>query len=161
MFKVGDKVACPPHGVGVIEKREVRRVKGKEVVYLRISIIGKNFSILIPETSATVSGVRHVICKEEVNQIMKLLSTSPRSTIQKWTVRHRTNIDRLRSGSAEELAVVVRNLTYRLRKKGLSYSEKKLLEEAFFRLAEEIALSLEKPLKEVVQEMKKALRKIK
>jgi CarD family transcriptional regulator len=92
---------------------------------------------------------------------MKLLSTSPRSTIQKWTVRHRTNIDRLRSGSAEELAVVVRNLTYRLRKKGLSYSEKKLLEEAFFRLAEEIALSLEKPLKEVVQEMKKALRKIK
>ena len=161
MFKVGDKVACPPHGVGVIESREERDIGGKRVVYLRITLVGKNMSILVPEESVHTSGVRPILSEEEIEEVFKYLSEVPTNINQKWTVRHRLNIDRLRTGNIKELATVVRNLSYRSKDKELSYSEKRMFEEAFGKLSEEIALSLGEPVKKVKQKIRKILKEVK
>ncbi len=161
MIKVGDKVAYPPHGVGVVEAKEEREVGGKVVVYFRISLIGKNMSVLVPESVLESSGVRPVLSEEEIEELFKFLSEVPTNISDKWTVRHRLNIDRLKTGNVMELATVVRNLSFRSKDKELSYSEKRMFEEAFSKLAEEVALSLGEPVKKVKQRMRKILREVK
>ena len=161
MFKVGDKVACPPHGVGIIEGKEEREVGGKKVVYFRISLIGKNMSILVPEAGIKTSGIRHILSEEEIEEIFNYLAEVPTDISDKWTVRHRLNIDRLKTGNIKELATVVRNLSYRAKDKELSYSEKRMFEEAFSKLSEEIALSLGEPVRKVKQRIRKILKEVK
>ena len=161
MFKIGDKVAYPPHGVGVIEGKEERKIGGKKVVYLRITLIGKNMSILVPQESAETSGIRPVLSEEEIEELFQFLSEVPTNISEKWTVRHRLNVDRLKTGNVKELATVVRNLSYRSKEKELSYSEKRMFEEAFSKLAEEIALSLGEPVRKVKQRMRKILKEVK
>ena len=161
MIKVGDKVAYPPHGVGVVEGIEERELEGKKVVYYRISLIGKNMSILIPKETVESSGIRPVLSEEEIEELFKFLSEVPTNISDKWTVRHRLNVDRLKTGNVMELATVVRNLSYRSKEKELSYSEKRMFDEAFSKLAEEIALSLGEPVKKIKQRMRKILREVK
>jgi len=161
VFKVGDKVAYPPHGVGIIEGKEEREVGGKVVVYLKINLIGKNMSILVPESHLETSGVRPVLSEEEIEELFSYLSEVPTNISQKWTVRHRLNVDRLKTGNVKELATVVRNLSYRSKDKELSYSEKRMFEEAFNKLSEEIALSLNEPVRSVKQRIRKILKEVK
>jgi len=161
VFKVGDKVAYPPHGVGVIEGKEEREVGGKKVVYYRITLVGKNMSILVPEVGIEKSRIRPVLSEEEIKEIFDYLSEVPKNISEKWTVRHRLNVDRLKTGDIRELATVVRNLSYRSKDKELSYSEKKMFEEAFSKLSEEIALSLGEPVKKVKQRIRKILKEVK
>jgi CarD family transcriptional regulator len=161
VFKVGDKVAYPPHGVGVIEGKEEREVGGKKVVYYRITLIGKNMSILVPEVGIESSGIRPVLSEKEIKEIFDYLSEVPKNISEKWTVRHRLNVDRLKTGDIRELATVVRNLSYRSKDKELSYSEKRMFEEAFSKLSEEIALSLGEPVKKVKQKIRKILKEVK
>ena len=161
MFKVGDKVAYPPHGVGIIEGKEEREVGGRKITYLRINLIGKNMSILVPEEGLETSGIRPVLSEEEIEEIFNFLSQVPKNISQKWTVRHRLNVDRLKTGDIRELATVVRNLSYRSKDKELSYSEKRMFEEAFNKLSEEIALSLGEPVRKVKQRIRKILKEVK
>jgi CarD family transcriptional regulator len=161
LIKVGDKVAYPPHGVGVVEGIEERELGGKKVVFYRISLIGKNMSILIPKETVESSGIRPVLSKEEIEELFKFLSEVPTNISDKWTVRHRLNVDRLKTGNVMELATVVRNLSYRSKEKELSYSEKRMFDEALSKLAEEIALSLGEPVKKIKQRMRKILREVK
>ncbi len=161
MIKIGDKVAYPPHGVGVIEGEEKRTINEKEVIFFRIRILGKNMSVLVPETVIEASGIRPVLDEEEVKEILHFLSETPLDISDKWTVRHRLNIDRIKTGEVKELAVVVRNLSFRTKEKELSYSEKRMFEDAFEKLAEEIALSLGKEIKEIKKKIRKILKEVK
>ncbi len=161
MLKIGDKVACPPHGVGVIEGIEERVIGSKRFKFFRISLIGKNMSILVPESSVETSGIRPVLSEEDVKEIMTFLSEAPENVSEKWTVRHRLNIDRIRTGDVKELATVVRNLSFRAKEKELSYSEKRMFDEAFNKLCEEIALSLGEDVKKVKQRIRKILKGVK
>jgi len=161
VLEVGDKVACPPHGVGVVEGVEEREVGGKRIKFFRISLIGKNMSILVPESAVESSGIRPVLSEEKIEEVFKFLSEVPENISEKWTVRHRLNIDRIRTGNVRELATVVRNLSYRSKEKELSYSEKRMFDEAFNKLCEEIALSLGEDVKKVKQKVRKILRGVK
>ncbi|WP_457568254.1 CarD family transcriptional regulator [Desulfurobacterium sp.] len=161
MIKIGDKVAYPPHGVGVVEGEEKRIVGGKEILFFRIKLLGKNMSVLVPENIIEMSGIRPVLDEEEIDEIFQFLSEIPENISSKWTVRHRLNVDRIKTGDVKELAVVVRNLSYRTKDKDLSYSEKRMFEEAFEKLSEEIALSLGKDIKDIKKKIRKILKEVK
>ena len=68
-------------------------------------------SILVPEESAESSGIRPVLSGEEIEELFNYLSEVPKNISEKWTVRHRLNVDRLKTGNVKELATVVRNLS--------------------------------------------------
>ena len=59
-----------------------------------------------------------------------------------WNRRYRENMDRLKTGDAEEVAGVVRNLVRIERVKSLSAGEKKLLTNALRILASEFVMVL-------------------
>ncbi|WP_022846713.1 MULTISPECIES: CarD family transcriptional regulator [unclassified Desulfurobacterium] len=161
MIKIGDKVAYPPHGVGIVEGEEKRTVGEREILFFRIKLLGKNMSVLVPENIIESSGIRPVLDEKEIDEIFQFLSEVPENISSKWTVRHRLNVDRIKTGDVKELAVVVRNLSYRTKEKELSYSEKRMFEEAFEKLSEEIALSLGKDIKEVKKKIRKILKEVK
>ncbi len=157
-IKVGLKVACPPHGVGVVEAVEEREIEGKKLRFFRIKLVGKNMSILVPAAAADESGIRPILAKEQVQEILGFLSKAPKKITKKWTLRHRINADRLRTGDVRELATVVRNLSFRMKDKELSYSEKRMFEEAFEKLSEEIALALGEDIGSVKKKIWKILK---
>ena len=58
-----------------------------------------------------------------------------------WNKRYRDNMDKMKSGDIYEIADVVRNLSFKQKEKGLSTSEKKMLNNAKQILVSELVLA--------------------
>jgi CarD family transcriptional regulator len=48
MYKKGDKIVYPMHGVGVIEAIEKKEVLGKRAEFYIITILNNNMKVMIP-----------------------------------------------------------------------------------------------------------------
>ena len=88
------------------------------------------------------TGVRAIISAEEVDAVVEVLKGPSTKMNSNWNRRYRENMDRLKTGDAEEVAGVVRNLVRIERVKSLSAGEKKLLTNALRILASEFVMVL-------------------
>lgn len=120
MFRQGQEIVYPMHGVGVIEKIE----DGK---YYIIRIPNGSVRIRIPKERAREMGIRPLMRREEVEQSLKATGTGAAISSDNWNLRYKENLERLRSGKLEQAAEVVKVLTERERKKKLSIAEGRLL----------------------------------
>jgi CarD family transcriptional regulator len=141
MFKVGDQIVYPMHGVGIIEAIEKKVVLGKRNEFYMISIINSGMKVMIPVANAEKVGIRRVIQKKEVAKVLNLLKQEGEPTEDDWKLRYQNNIDKVKSGSIYEVAEVARDLYRRGRGKELSIMERKLYESAYNLVIHEIALS--------------------
>ncbi len=141
MFKVGDHIVYPMHGVGVIEAIEKKVVLGKRNEFYLISIINSGMKVMIPVANAEKVGIRNVISKRDVNKVLNLLKAEGPPTEDDWKLRYQNNIDKVKSGSIYEVAEVARDLYRRGKEKELSIMERKLYESAYNLVIHEIALS--------------------
>lgn len=123
MFEAGQKISYPMHGAGYIERIE----EGGQAEYYVIRIPNGNVMIRIPKHRAEEIGLRGLMCREEVEQLVTKAGNSRRSNSENWNLRYKENIDRLRSGKLEEAAEVVKLLMEREKKKKLSVVEGRLL----------------------------------
>ncbi len=141
MFNIGDKVVYPMHGAGIIESIEEREILGEKKPYYVMRMPIGNMKVMIPMANVGEIGLRKVIEEEEVNVVFNILSdkSSPMST--NWNRRYRANLEKIKSGNIYELAEVVRNLSHRDKKKGLSTGEKKMLDNARQILISELVLA--------------------
>lgn len=120
MFRQGQEIVYPMHGVGVIEKIE----DGK---YYIIRIPNGSVRIRIPKERTREMGIRPLMKREEVEQSLKATGTGTTISSDNWNLRYKENLERLRSGKLEQAAEVVKVLTERERKKKLSIAEGRLL----------------------------------
>ena len=120
MFRQGQEIVYPMHGVGVIEKIE----DGK---YYIIRIPNGSVRIRIPKERVREMGIRPLMKREEVEQSLKATGTGTTISSDNWNLRYKENLERLRSGKLEQAAEVVKVLTERERKKKLSIAEGRLL----------------------------------
>jgi CarD family transcriptional regulator len=141
MFKVGDRVVYPMHGVGVIEAIEKKVVLGKRNEFYIITIKNSGMKVMIPVENAARIGIRSVIPKKEIIKVLNLIKKSEVTTEEDWKLRYQNNIDKVKSGSIYEVAAVARDLYRRGKEKELSIMEKKLYESAYQLVMHEIALS--------------------
>lgn len=141
MFKIGDKVVYPMHGAGIIESIEEREILGEKRPYYVMRMPIGNMKVMVPMKNVDEIGLRKVIEEEEVNAVFHILSdnSSPMST--NWNRRYRANLEKIKSGNIYELAEVVRNLSHRDKKKGLSTGERKMLDNARQILISELVLA--------------------
>lgn len=123
MFEAGQKISYPMHGAGYIERID----EGEQAEYYVIRITNGNVMIRIPKNRAEEIGLRGLMCREEVEQLVTKAGNSRRSNSENWNLRYKENIDRLRSGKLEEAAEVVKLLMEREKKKKLSVVEGRLL----------------------------------
>lgn len=141
MFGIGDKVVYPMHGAGVIEAIEEREVLGELRQYYVMHIPVGNMKVFIPLNNVEQLGIRQVITRSEVPNVLKILESESDQPALAWNRRYRANLDRIKSGDIYAVAEVVRSLSRREREKGLSTGEKKMYENAYQILISELVLA--------------------
>lgn len=140
MFLVGDKVVYPMHGAGVIEAIEKRTILGEDREYYVLRMPIGEMQVLVPVHAIRDAGLRPIIGRETADRVFALLAEDATQEQGNWNRRYRSNLEKLKSGDIFELAAVVRNMTRRDQEKGLSTTEKKMLDNARQLLVSELAL---------------------
>ncbi len=130
MFDVGDVVVYPLHGAGVVEQIDERQIEGERKKYLVLSFSQGNLKVSVPAEKTREVGLRSVISKREVRQVIEVLKQDGSPMPANWNHRFKIHHEKLRSGDIYQVAEVVRNLTLRDREKGLSAGEKRMLQQA-------------------------------
>lgn len=141
MYTIGDKIVYPMHGAGIIETIEEKVILGELRRYYVLNVPCGDMKIMIPVDTSDDIGVRTIISAEEVKTIITVLGADSTEMPNNWNRRYRENMEKLKTGSAVEVAEVVRNLTRTDREKKLSTGEKKMLTNARQILLSEMALA--------------------
>lgn len=141
MFKIGNTVVYPSHGLGIIEAIEEKKLMGKKEKFYILKIVEKGTRIMVPCDNADKVGLREVIQSNEVQKVVKILKQKPNNILPNWNKRYRDSLERIKSGSIFEVATVFRNLTHLSKDKELSFGEKKMLCETRHLISSEISLA--------------------
>lgn len=146
MFKIGDKIVYPMHGAGIIDAIETKEFLGQEKEYFILKMPIGNMDISVPKSNIDGMNIRDVISTEEGKEVLKILDQEATQMPDNWNVRYRQNQEVLKRGDIFEIAEMVRNLVVLDNCKGLSTTEKKLLNRARRIMASELVMagSLEK-----------------
>ena len=138
-FEIGDKVVYPNHGVGIIEKISNRLVSGKFERFYLLRICSNDILVMVPTANAGDVGLRKIIERRDVEQLLSFLSSSQFLTQKDWKDRFKENSEKMRTGSIFHVAEVFKNLVYLSRVKPLSFREKRMLDRARFLLISELS----------------------
>ncbi len=142
MFSVGDLAVYPAHGVGVIEAIEQKAIGGNQHTFYIMRILENDMKIMVPKGNAHQVGLRGVMSLEETEEVFTILKEKDvKFTPQAWNRRYREYMDKIKTGSVKDLAVVLRDLYLLQMDKPLSFGEKKMLESAKALLVKEIAIA--------------------
>jgi CarD family transcriptional regulator len=95
---------------------------------------------MIPTRRSDDLGLRLVVTSKDVKQALRLIEEDSVQADEDWKTRYQHNFEKIKSGSIFDVAEVVRNLFHRNRVKELSIMEKKLYENAYRLLVDEISI---------------------
>ncbi|MGF0040600.1 CarD family transcriptional regulator [Peptoniphilaceae bacterium SGI.131] len=127
MYKVGDKIVYSVHGAGVIVDVEDIEIFDEVKSYYILQLPINNIRVSIPVEGIEEAGIRPVITKEEGKKVVEILKSEMTKMSSNWGKRFRDNLESIKTGDIFEIADIVRNLTLLDKEKGLSASEKKML----------------------------------
>jgi CarD family transcriptional regulator len=98
--------------------------------------------IMIPTRNSDNVGLRAIIDKTEVEKVMVILRDRDIAlSVQTWNRRYRDYMEKIKTGSIFEVAVVLRDLFLLSVDKELSYGERKMMDTAKNLLVKEISLA--------------------
>ena len=140
-FQIGDKVAHPMYGAGVVESVVQKKVDGVVREYYTLKLPRRAMVVMIPTDSCEEIGVRPVVDAPQADRVLAAIPTIQVETTANWNHRYRENLERLKSGDLLEVAWVVKGLTIREHRRGLSTGERKMLHSARQILISELVLS--------------------
>lgn len=149
MFRVGDMIAHPMHGAGVIDSIEEKKINGCTRNYYILKMPAGGMVVMIPTDSSEAIGVRPIVDFAVAESLMNSISQIDADMTPNWNRRYRENMQRLKSGDLLEVARVVKGLMTRDVEKGLSTGERKMLHSAKQILISEIVLSQKTSYEEV------------
>jgi len=141
MFRIGDMIAHPMHGAGVIDSIEEKKMNGCTRLYYILKMPAGGMVVMIPTESTEQIGVRPIVDSQEADALMDSIPQINAEMTSNWNRRYRENMQRLKSGDLVEVARVVKGLMTRDFEKGLSTGERKMLHSAKQILISEIVLS--------------------
>ncbi|MEW6261939.1 MAG: CarD family transcriptional regulator [Thermodesulfobacteriota bacterium] len=142
MFKVGDMAVYPAHGVGRIEGMESKIISGAIQHFFVMRILDNDMIIMIPTQNVDSVGLRQIINRNQVPEIIKILKqTEVTVETHNWNRRYRDYMQKIKTGSLFEVAAVLRDLSLLKRDKELSFGERKMLDMARSLLVKEISVA--------------------
>ena len=127
MFSVGDRIVYPMHGAGTIQGIEEMKILGQKKQYYIFKLPCNDMNIMMPVESEEVVGVRDIVEKAVIEDVVGLLRSESTGMSSNWSRRHRENTEKLKTGDIMQVAEVVRNLMRMDRMRSLSAGERKLL----------------------------------
>ena len=154
MFKVGEKVVYPAHGVGVIQSLQTRTISGSEKTFYMLKILENDMTIMIPTENVDSVGLRRIIGKEMVTKVYKILrERRVQIDQQTWNRRYREYTEKIKTGSVLEIATVLRDLCVLKSDKELSFGERKMLDTARNLLVKELSIARAHPEEKIMEEL--------
>jgi CarD family transcriptional regulator len=140
MFKIGDYAVCPGHGVGQVCDIEKKDLGGNEAQFYVLKILSNGMTVMVPTSSK--EGIRELVSSEEIEKVFSVLSDhSVEIDNSTWNRRYREYMLKIKTGSLQEIAEVLRALFLLKKIKNLSFGEKKMLDQCKDLLAQEISLA--------------------
>ena len=141
-FKVGDKAIYPAQGVAVVIGVEEKVISGSTVMFYVLKVLDTDKRILIPVNKVDSVGLREVISEDELARVYDILrEREVQLDTQTWNRRYRSYIDKIKTGSVFEVAVVLRDLCLLRESKPLSFGERKMLDMAKRLLVQELCVA--------------------
>jgi len=142
MFKVGDLIVYPAHGVAEVESIETREISGNSISFFILTVLDTQMTVMVPVSNVKNVGIRQLIDEEGIKMVLDILNQrSVPIDNQTWNRRYREYMEKIKSGSAFEIAEVLRDLNILKRGKELSFGERKMYDTAKNLLVNEIATS--------------------
>ena len=138
-FKVGDKVVYPNHGVGIVKAIRDQEIRGQTSTFISLQILSTDSIVMVPVQNSASVGLRKLVPRNKVRQVLEKLRTAGVEVPTDWKGRYQENQEKMRSGDLEQVAEVLKNLTYLNSVKTLSYRERKMLDRARALLVSELA----------------------
>jgi len=157
IFRIGDCIAHPLHGAGVIDRIEKRRINGTEREYYVLKLPVGDMLVMIPTETTEEIGVRPIVQPEQARSIIMSIPGLQITMTQNWNKRYRENMLRIKSGDLLEVAAVVKGLMCRDQERGLSTGERKMLHSARQILISELVLSQHCSYEEVEEQLTVAM----
>ncbi len=88
-FKVNDRVVYPHHGAAIIRKTMVVEFDGDKADYFEIEMVHDGLTVSVPVDKLEELGIRSPVSLDEVDEIMAMLTWSPRG---RRAVRHQRDV---------------------------------------------------------------------
>lgn len=158
-FQIGDRIAHPLHGAGVIDRIENRRIGGETREYFVLKLQGSGMVVMVPKNACKEVGVRPIIDADMAQELFRRIPDMDIPMTDNWNKRYRENMQRIKSGNLSELAAVIKALTQRDEIRPLSTGERRMLNQARQILLSEISLSVNCPYDLVEVQLDQCLRK--
>lgn len=147
-FSVGEYVVYPVQGVGEIRTIEKRPFKDQEVLYYEIYFETTDMTVMVPVEKAEAIRIRKIISEKEALKALDRIGEDYTPSTADWKTRYQQNLDKLKTGDINDVAVVVRALYDRSKLKELPILERKLYDNAIKLLIDEISIAMKKSKKE-------------
>src|SRR6185295_19084702 len=154
MFKIGEKVVYPAHGVGVIESIQTKTISGTARKFYMLRILDSDMTIMVPMENVESVGLRRIIGKDMVSKVYKILRERKVEIDQQtWNRRYREYTEKIKTGSVLEIATVLRDLFVLKGDKELSFGERKMLDTARNLLVKELSIARAHPEEKIMEEL--------
>ena len=153
MFEIGDYIAHPMHGAGVIESIVTKKINGAERDYYVLKLPVGDMVVMVPVEGCESIGVRAIISDSDARKVLDSFSGLEICMTQNWNKRYRENMDKLKSGDLLEVASVVKGLMCRDNERGLSTGERKMLHSAKQILISELVIAMSSDYEQIEKEL--------
>ncbi len=141
-FQLGEKVIYPQFGLGTIAEVTQKQVNGTSLSFYRLEFPVKQMEILVPVMRARENGLRRVMTEGEVEELVLCINAArdiPKP--QQWHRWRKKTLAQLKTGDPLEIAKIYCYLHSLENRKGLSYTERKILLQVERMLIAEISVA--------------------
>ena len=70
-FQIGDRIAHPLHGAGVIDRIESRRIGGESREYFVLKLQGSGMVVMVPKNACDEVGVRPIVDADTAYDLLR------------------------------------------------------------------------------------------
>lgn len=139
VFKVGEQIVYPAHGVGRVTNIEEQEIAGVKLELYIVDFEKEKLRLKVPTNRAEQKGMRRLADRALIEHAMKVIRGRARIKRTMWSRRAQEYDAKINSGDLIAVAEVVRDLYRSDRQPEQSYSERQLFEQALLRFARELA----------------------
>ncbi len=139
VFKAGDYVVYPTHGVGLVSGIEKETIAGHDLRLVVVTFDNDRMTLRVPTDKMEVSGLRKLSSRKVMDNAVTTLKGRARIKRTMWSRRAQEYEAKIHSGDPVSIAEVVRDLHRNVGQPDQSFSERQIYEAALERLAGEFA----------------------
>jgi CarD family transcriptional regulator len=148
-LKIGDKVIYPNQGIGIIEDIQEENYFGEKFEIYHVRILANGTLVLVPSSNTEEIGIRRPVSENTIQEIFEFISNGGVDVSMNWKGRYKEHVNLMKSGTMQDMLLVLKSLYYLQLIKPLSFREKKMMEKAKELIVTEISEVSSSPFKEI------------